>query len=327
MAITFSRVELGPNDDGRRLDRIIRKILPELPLSRIYRALRSREIRVNGGRGRPELRVHEHDTLEIASYLGRPGRGDTDPPIVAPGTLEGRILHGSGDILAINKRRGELVHGPGSLEDLVRAHCAASVAAGGVSFRPGPIHRLDRNTSGCILYAISTEGARRGADALAAGTLEKYYLAVLDGVLEPGPGKEPIVWEESLRRDENRRVTLVRPSEDPSALSARTLVHPIVTTSDRRTIVFVRIETGRTHQIRAHAASHGHPVAGDRKYGSVTSGPSLLHAWILRSTDGALGFERLEAPPPSMLLRLLDDALPGGAEVLHSIGHELLPPL
>jgi 23S rRNA pseudouridine955/2504/2580 synthase len=309
VAIEYQRVELGDNDDGRRLDRIIKKIMPDLPIGRMYRALRSREIRVNGARGKPDTRVASGDILEIARYLGRVVdqsaraiTGLTAGPSSAaarPDALEGRILFQNEHILAINKLSGELTHGPGSLEDLVRAHAAASTATG-VSFRPGPINRLDRNTSGLVLFAVSLHGAREGARAIQSGLLRKYYLAVLDGLLQ-APDERPVIWNEPLDRDEES----LRTDESEGGTDAETRVRVLASSPERdRTLVEAEIVTGRTHQIRAHASIHGHPVTGDRKYGSRSTPPYLLHAWRLEAAPGAalIGFDRLAAAPPEAFL-------------------------
>ncbi|MCK4513911.1 MAG: hypothetical protein KAU31_01570, partial [Spirochaetaceae bacterium] len=159
MAPRFVSITLGPNDDGRRIDRVARKVFPQLPLSRIYSALRSGEIRLNGRRIKGDVRVAAGDSLDVRDRLihGAPSaRGAPVVPVTRDAAdardraireLDGRIVHESPHLLVVAKRRGELVHGPDSLAILVQSYLTHSPAAG-VSFTPGPVHRLDRNTTG-----------------------------------------------------------------------------------------------------------------------------------------------------------------------------------
>jgi 23S rRNA pseudouridine955/2504/2580 synthase len=338
-------VTLGPNDDGRRLDRVLRKVLPDIPLSRIYRALRSREIAVNGKRVRGDTRVYEGDVLEIAETLhsARIKQGDNDasqrtgPRInranPSTGTEKGRfadsatelasrVVFRSDDLLVISKMRGELTHGPSSLEDGVRDYLRGKLA-GGVSYRPGPVHRLDRNTSGLVIFGVSLKGARAATDAIRTGEIIKRYVALFEGRIDAG-----VRWEDDLKRDTGTRVTgaagdgatggddaPARTRGTGSAKHAVTHVEPLAATN-RATVALVRIDTGRTHQIRAQAQLHGHPLLGDRKYGSDARGPYHLHAGALTATDSArtnLGFSHIWTDLPSSLRDRIVDLFGGEA--------------
>ena len=187
----------------------------------------------------------------------------------------------------VSKLRGELVHGADSLETLVQFHLAESLA-GGVSFRPGPVHRLDRNTTGLVVFSASLRGAQEMSKALRRHRVRKLYAAVLSGVVE---GEER--WDNRIARDrvahrssaapgsggETRGSNTVSRGQD-----ALTIINPIATVQNA-TLVVAQIITGRTHQIRAHAAENGTPLLGDRKYGGPAfPGGYILHAGALAIT-------------------------------------------
>ena len=300
MPIRYDRFELGENDDGRRLDRIIKKVAPGVPIGRVHRALRSREIRINGKRAKADDRPSAGDVLEIAAHLTG-GKIEIDERVPEPSGSNRplspeRILLETPDIIAINKQAGELSHGPGSLEDAVREHLAKRPSRTGVSFTPGPIHRLDRNTSGIILFAASLRGAQKGTDAIREGRLKKTYLGLVarNGDSQGFVGARSGVWDARLYRDETNRVTVVR----HDGLAARTEYEVIRIAADAESALLrFQLVTGRTHQIRAHARHAGWPLLGDRKYGGLVRGPYQLHAATLE-TDADLGFTTLSAPVP-----------------------------
>ncbi|HKJ84996.1 MAG TPA: RluA family pseudouridine synthase [Spirochaetia bacterium] len=326
MSTRITRTELGANDDGRRLDRIVRKYLPEIPLSRIYRALRSREITVNGKRVRGDTRVAEGDSLEIADSL----RGARRAPAEAGDTaseIAGRIVHETGELLVVNKAWGELTHGEDSLETKVLRYLTGR-GASGISFRPGPVHRLDRNTSGLVVFGASLAGAQKATEDLQAGRIVKRYVAILEGVVASDR------WEDALERDTERRVTRTTGDKHETerevrgksrAKKAVTRVEPVATAGNC-SLVIAQIDTGRTHQIRAQAAHHGHPLLGDRKYGSAARGPYSLHAATLSADDpdARVDFDHLVAPLPDRFRARVAELF--GDAVVERLEHILLNP-
>ena len=150
-----------------------------------------------------------------------------------------------------------------------------------MSFRPGPLHRLDRNTSGLIFFSKSIDGARTFSQELQNKSFSKYYLTLLDGEL-----KKKEFWADNLNRDDNKGVTYVSTGKGKNAIST---ADPILV-SGGYTLALIKIETGRTHQIRAQAAFHKHPLTGDRKYGgSFLKGGYFLHSYTIRSEKGRSG--------------------------------------
>lgn len=326
----FASVELGANDSGRRLDRVARKVFPSLPLSRVYAAIRSGDIRLNGKRADGGTRVAAGDRLMFAHRLGAgtqasdrgetpAGRGTPARVDRADDPLAERVVYESPHLLVIAKERGELVHGRHSLEELVRIRLGDS-RADGVSFAPGPVNRLDRNTTGLVVFAASLAGAQEMSAALRRRQVSKKYVAVLSGVTE-----QPQRWATSLARNGETR----RSYQDGGGRSALTLVTPVAVSragsalhgagsakvgpgatardaaASGATLAIVQIVTGRSHQIRAHASGHGFPLLGDRKYG----GPPFRGGYILHA--GSLS---IPAPTPVLEFAHLWTPLPAAAE-------------
>ncbi|MDR1909220.1 MAG: RluA family pseudouridine synthase [Spirochaetaceae bacterium] len=317
----------GPDDEGRRLDRLLRKALPHLPLSRIHRLLREGRVLVNGGAAAASLRGPP------AALISLPGPAAPAPPAgQGGGGTVGRaafpeILWKGRDLLALNKPAGLAVQGPGpALDGLVREYLADKLPPS-LSFRPGPLHRLDRPTSGVIMFPLSLRGAQAFSGLLRDHRIVKRYLALAEGLIEG-----PETWEEDLFRDTGRRMTLPR-REGEAYRRALTRAAPLGS-SRGRTLLLLELETGRTHQIRAQAALHGHPLAGDRKYGGgPLPGGLLLHALSLEfpvldpeerrlypETAEELEGKTLCAPPPEGFFKVITGILGSAAEVFRSGG-------
>ncbi|MCE1197211.1 RluA family pseudouridine synthase [bacterium] len=309
-----ARLVLGKDDDGRRLDRVLRIALGNLPLSAIHRALRKGDIRVGGERRDPESRCRAGEVVEISGVVLGPGQDLPSPPPVAPAPALPILLE-TPDLLFLNKPMGVLVHdGPDSLEAQVRAYLAPSLQRS-LSFAPGPLHRLDRNTSGVIAFSRSIDGARDFTRALRERRLAKTYLAILEGPIGAG-----VAWRDLLVRDGDARDSRVAaPQSTPGrpalgAKEALTEVTPLAV-SEGYTLAAVALGTGRTHQIRAQAAAHGHPLAGDRKYGGHPCElPYYLHAWRLSSPGGVLAGlpPAVEAPIPYYFIEKVRELFPTG---------------
>lgn len=271
------------NDEGRRLDRVLRRALSETPLSAVHRMLRTGGVLINGERAQPSSRLRCGDVIKVEE-------GGTPPALHSPRAkaicaavcsatplqgalpLEPRILLETEDILLVNKPSGIVTHGENSLETLVSAYLAANIPPS-LSFRPGPLHRLDRETSGIIAFSKSLRGAQWFSRALREGQIRKTYHALLCGVL-----RTEEYWEDELVRDSRRRATRAA-SGGKRALSRVIPLEP----RGAATLAAIEIFTGRTHQIRAQAAAHGRPLAGDIKYGGGANGGRgfYLHAYKL----------------------------------------------
>ncbi len=330
---TGARLVLGKDDEGRRLDRVLRKALGGMPLSAIHKALRKGDIRVAGARRDPESRCAAGEVVEISGVLlvpdgislGISPGGPPSPaaPLAPPPTFP--IVLEVPDLVFVDKPIGMLVHdGADSLEARVRRYLAPALEPS-LSFAPGPLHRLDRNTSGVIAFSKSIGGARAFSEALRERRITKTYLALLEGRL--GASAE---WDDFLARDGESRRSLVSaapklfetspeaaPCADSRAARAKealTVVTPLAF-SGGFTLAAIALGTGRTHQIRAQAAAHGHPLAGDRKYGGHPCGqPYYLHAWRLSTSGISLpGLPpSVEAPIPYYFIEKVRELFPAG---------------
>jgi 23S rRNA pseudouridine955/2504/2580 synthase len=269
----------GADDGGRRLDRLLRKALPDMPLSAIHRLLRQGRVLAGDKPGGAADRIGAGTVIRIlgdaadgARRLPRP-----DPPSRERGAAPSpELLLEAPGLLLVNKPAGMPVHGPAprgeTLETLVRSFLADRLSPS-LSFRPGPLHRLDRNTSGVMVFSSSLEGARRFSALLREGRVVKRYLALAEGRIE---GEE--VWEDHLFRDRAAGKSFIAAAGTGTGRRALTKVRALAN-SDRFSLILLEIATGRTHQIRAQAAARGHPLAGDRKYGGgPRKGGFLLHA-------------------------------------------------
>lgn len=314
----------GKDDNNRRLDRVLRKMFPQAGLSQIFHLIRKGSIRINNKKVQPDTRICEGDEITVHG-LAAPAldRKKTKPQnkdnLSKFSRLSKMIIFENEHLLALNKPGGLLTHGTGSLDELVRDYWSLN-SFPSLSFRPGPAHRLDRNTSGLILYSLSLSGARNLSLFFRQGTIDKYYLALMDGKLS----KEEI-WIDRIERNSSDK----RSFASGSGKQAATVVRPLLKRKGK-TLALCAITTGRTHQIRAQGMLHGHPLSGDIKYqGSNISGGYLLHSICLRLKEDKAGmfFPPLWAPLPVKAHRLLTSlfSTPLVMEALKSIHEELLP--
>ncbi|MDR2245649.1 MAG: RluA family pseudouridine synthase [Treponema sp.] len=303
----------GTDDEGRRLDRILRRAFPGTPLSVIYRLLRKGRVTVNGVPGEASLRIAAGARIRVREDAASPPvRGPVPPQ--AEGTPPGLCILREGDgLLLVNKPAGLAVHRPDRrqgkapspcLDGLVRAYLRDKLPPS-LSFRPGPLHRLDQVSSGIIAFSASLAGARLFSALMRERRLRKTYLALADGRIETAE-----CWEDALFRDRERRKTAAALGgpDERHARPARTRVFPLAV-HPPYSLIALEIETGRTHQIRSQAGFHGHPLSGDRKYGgSFQPGGLLLHAFSLSFPPdvpllGSLRGETVSAPLPKPFLR------------------------
>lgn len=291
---------------GRRIDNFLIAFFKRMPRSRVYQMLRRGEVRVNGSRIKPDYRLQTGDDIRLPPvFEQRSGAPDSAPARLVD--MIGKcILHQDERIIVINKPAGLPAHaGTGSYFGVIELLRELFDKEDGLNL----VHRLDKETSGCLMIARNMPALRQLNQALKAGAVRKEYEALLQGRL-----RQKLTRVDSpLRRYGNRAGQgKVRPDEEgKTALSEFT----VLTLFGDATRVKVNTGTGRTHQIRAHAGAIGHPLAGDDKYGdrefnrtmrSLGLKRMFLHAGKL--TVPALkdtGKYRFSAPLPAELKTVL----------------------
>ncbi|MBN2618734.1 MAG: RluA family pseudouridine synthase [Spirochaetales bacterium] len=248
---------ISVNDVEKRVDNIIRRFLPEMPLAQVFKHIRSGDIRINSKKTEQSYRVSLNDKLWIYKPLLL-GNTKTEIEKSAKKLNTKRIILENNHLLIYNKEPGLLVHGDKvSLDVLVREYLVNKVEKS-LSFSPGPLHRLDRNTEGIIVFSKSLHGARTFTDMLTNNLIEKYYVAIVDGVFT-----KTETFRDNLSRDEKSKKSFE--SED-GKLAISTFI-PLLN-KNNATLALIKIETGRTHQIRVQCAIHNRPLLGDIKYNS-----------------------------------------------------------
>jgi len=279
-------------------------------------------VRLNEEKARPEIRVSSGDLISAHPGLaGLEPSPDADAgPNRVPRDLD--VLLETPDLLFVDKKAGVLVHGgDASLETDVRAYLSGRIG-NSLSFSPGPLHRLDRNTSGALAFSKSIQGARSFSQALRDGLVRKTYLAILEGRLD-----SPRRWEDRLERDSISHTTTALRSEEEGGKVSSLILQPLASGSGF-SFVALRLETGRTHQIRAQAAGRGFPLHGDVKYGgSRASLPYWLHAWSLSCPAGMIGGSKsdtdsvveIRAPLPGYFFDFLESRLSLRKKEVYSI--------
>jgi len=286
----YTELIAGPDDNGRRIDRILRKALSDYPLSMIHRLLRQKKIKVNGKHVcKPEERIYQGDTLQIFSVtVDNPEKKQgNNSPIQLPEI----IWQGSG-IIIFNKPSGISTHGPNSLDTLVKKSFTGESHS--ISFKPGPLHRLDKPTSGIIAFSQTLEGAILFSHLLHEKLITKKYLAIIEGEI-----KQKAIWQDDLVHNKSDKKTYIKTDlieTTDNAKEAFSVVKPYAWNGNY-SLVEIQIKTGRTHQIRAQASHHGHPLAGDLKYGSRIKGDFFLHAWQMEFIEEYGKFPKIITAP------------------------------
>jgi 23S rRNA pseudouridine1911/1915/1917 synthase len=276
-----------------RLDRYLAMELPQYSRSRFQQLIRDGFVRLNGKTARPRDILRAGDTVDLTEPP--PKKIDNQPEAIP---LD--ILFEDADLIVINKPAELVVH-PGAghrehtLVNAVLHHCPNLSGIGGKE-RPGIVHRLDKDTSGCLVVAKNNEAHRALSIQFAERTVEKVYLALVAGKLRRRAG----VIEEKIGRDRVHRQRMSVTSERGRA--ART-EYGVLRSSEQASLVECKLHSGRTHQIRVHLHHLGHPVLGDKVYVSKLAGKfprQMLHAWKLGFHHPRTGeWKAFEAPLPN----------------------------
>lgn len=304
-------LEITADQAEQRIDNFLINQLPGVPKTRIYRMLRKGEVRVNKGRVKPLYKINENDRIRIppVSLAEQP-----KPVDFATGKLdwlEKAILYEDDGLLVLNKPTGLAVHGGSGVSwGVIEAIRALRPKVESLEL----VHRLDKATSGCLLIAKKRSKLRQLHALLRNGDMAKTYTGLVMGR-----------WPGSLAKVEQPLLKIEKGGEsivvvDPQGKSARTFYNRLEE-FPQATLMEIHLDTGRTHQIRVHAAWSGHPLAGDEKYGDAEFNEQMrqlglnrmfLHATSLKfrlpdeQTDSLY-----QAPQPKDLVELLDNLRSG----------------
>ncbi len=252
-------VEIPAEQAGQRIDNFLQRFLKGVPKSRIYRLLRKGEVRVNRSRTRPEYRVRSGDQVRIPPLRVAAAR-ETAPGAEGAAWLLGSILYEDDRLLVLNKPAGMAVHGGSGLSfGVIEALRALRPDAPYLEL----VHRLDRDTSGCLLIAKRRSELRTLHELLRNGQVEKRYLLLVQGGWRAGRREVKVALRKNLLRGGERMVQV-----DPQGKAAVTRFR-LLESYAGASLLEAELKTGRTHQIRVHAAHAGHPLAGDDKYGDA----------------------------------------------------------
>ena len=272
---TRTELIVSANEAKLRLDQFLAKRLSEFSRSRLQHLIRDGFVRLNNSTSRPRQIVRGGDKVEVM-----------EPPLekieALPEPIPLEILFEDNDLIVINKPAGLVVH-PGAghrkhtLVNALLNHCATLSGIGGKE-RPGIVHRLDKETSGCLVVAKNDVTHRGLSKQFANRAVEKIYLALVAGRLRKAAG----VIEEKIGRHPVHRQRM-----SASALRGRAAKteYRVVRSSERASLIECRLHSGRTHQIRVHLHHLGHPVLGDKVYAPRLAkdfSRQMLHAWKLR---------------------------------------------
>jgi 23S rRNA pseudouridine1911/1915/1917 synthase len=292
-----------PADACTRLDLFLAKTAPEFSRSRIQTLIRQGHITVNGAATRAGGMVRTGDRIALV-----------EPPMEAidlvPENVELSVLFEDDDLIVINKPAGISVHPgagrkSGTLVNALLSHCKDLSGIGGKE-RPGIVHRLDKETSGCLVVAKNDFAHVELARQFASRTVDKIYLALVAGKLRRASGS--IVAPITRHRVHRKKMTIAR----EGGRAART-DFKVVRTGREASLLECRLHSGRTHQIRVHLQHLGNPILGDTLYGGRRAGKfsrQMLHAWKL-GFDHPRGKRRMdfEAPLPEDLAKAISQVI------------------
>ncbi len=274
----FSNFKACKDDDERRLDRVLKRILSskkDAEKGNIFRLIRKNLIHLNGSKTSPSVRVKEGDIISVASFLlcskdekekGEKVEGEREKNIEKK-DVKIKTVFKNQHVWIVNKDSGISVQPEKKEKVCLLSFISSQTKNSSLSFRVGPLHRIDKSVTGLTVFSQSLEGAKWFSQNLKKRTIKKIYLAVVENSFPP----KPVTFNSPIGGKE-----------------AKTIVNLISSCEleggEKVSLLKVEIITGRKHQIRLHLSSSGYPILGDRRFGSKINnlrGTLFLHAWKL----------------------------------------------
>lgn len=296
------KIQISEELDNERIDKCISALMDSLSRSFIQKLIRDGKVSVNGEIVKSSYRVKADDEV----VLNVP---DCVEPDIMPENIPLDILYEDQDVIVVNKPKGMVVHPAaghysGTLVNALLFHCSGELSGINGVMRPGIVHRIDRDTTGSVIVCKNDKAHQAVAEQLKAHTIRRRYEAICFGVLdeEEGTVDRPIG-----RHPVDRKKMAVNEKNGKSAITH----YHVLKRLNGYTHIECILETGRTHQIRVHMASIGHPLLGDEVYSGRKSPVPLegqtLHAETLGFIHPASGqYIEINAPLPEYFVRLLE---------------------
>lgn len=265
----MQEIKITENQAGQRFDKFLFKYFKEATSGFIYKMLRKKNIVLNGRKsdGKEKLNVGDSIKIFMADDTILKFRGEIKLDIVKPIDLD--IVYEDDNILIINKPSGMLSQKAEASDVSVNEYIISYLVSTNKlseeqlkTFKPGVCNRLDRNTNGLIIAGKSLKGLQTMSKMFKERTMDKYYFALVNGKIE-----NKINIKGYLKKDEKTNKVTIYKKEQKDSQPIETEYEPVLA-NDRITLLKVKLITGRTHQIRAHLSSVGHPLIGDYKYGN-----------------------------------------------------------
>ena len=300
----IKKIQVKAINEKIRLDAYISKEIEDLSRSMIQKLLEEDKINVNGKIEKPSYKVQEGDIIEVSIEKPKEVKIEAqDIPL--------DIIYEDNDILVVNKQKGLVVHPAngnpdGTLVNAIMAHCKDSLSGIGGELRPGIVHRLDKDTSGLLIIAKNDKAHIQVSEQIKNREVKKTYIALVRGSI----AEDEATINMPIGRSTKDRKKMAVTKNGKEAVTHFKVLNRYTTNKGSYTLLEIKIDTGRTHQIRVHMAEIGHPVIGDSVYSNGKNEFGVegqcLHAKRLEFVHPITGKEmKLEAPLPKYFQNII----------------------